>query len=155
MSWLPLFALAVSVLGFRPNTRTRRARSPPFETPPYRLFERVRAYYVHGDSADAKEEDGKAKEAVLAVVGMPSVIKSMAKCLIFIPVSSGGPPLVPHHRHHRLHRLLRHHRLPRLPILLLSSSCMEYLDWPFEGDEGSLAHSLICPDESLVCTSRI
>ena len=31
-----------------------------------------------------------------------------------------------------------------------SSSCMECLDWPFEGEEGSLAHSLICPDESLV-----
>ena len=37
-------------------------------------------------------------------------------------------------------------------LAMVSSSCMECLDWPFEGDDGSLAHSLICPKESLFLT---
>ena len=82
------FLHSSSLFGFRSDTWTRRARSPPFETPPYRLFERARAQQLR-----IMTHPGK-----LAVVVMPSVIKSMAK--VFILVSSGGPPPVPQHRHH-------------------------------------------------------
>ena len=104
------------------------------------------------DSGNAKE-DGKAMEE--AVVAMPPVIKSMSKGLIFILVSSGASPSSPPTPPPQPHPppLLSHTppppQLPPPSILLLSSSCMECLDWPFE-DEGLLAHSLICPKESLL-----